>query len=45
MQRFWINITVNQAIGFHTLPFNGHNGPQHENSEMIHDLNEIKNFL
>ena len=33
------------ASGFHALHFNGHNGPQHENCEMIHDLCEIKNFL
>ncbi len=34
-----------QAAGFHTLHFNGHNGPKHEKCQMIHDLNEIKNFL
>lgn len=33
------------ASGFHALHFNGHNGPQHENCQMIHDLNEIKNYL
>ncbi|MGB6153075.1 MAG: YjjG family noncanonical pyrimidine nucleotidase [Pricia sp.] len=33
------------ASGFNVLHFNGHYGPQHENCEMIHDLNEIKNFL
>lgn len=34
-----------KASGFHTLHFNGHNGPKHENCETIHDLNEIKSFL
>jgi putative hydrolase of the HAD superfamily len=34
-----------KAVGFHTLHFNGHNGPLHNESEMIHDLSEIKSLL
>ena len=34
-----------QAVGFHTLHFNGHNEPTHDISQMIHDLSEIKNLL
>ena len=33
------------ASGFHAIHFNGHHGPSHEKCEMIHDLNEIKNYL
>lgn len=34
-----------RAVGLHTLHFNVHNDPQHEFSEMIHDLGEIKSLL
>jgi len=34
-----------KAVGFHTLHFNGHNEPQHDLSQMIHDLSEIKTLL
>ncbi|WP_394747246.1 YjjG family noncanonical pyrimidine nucleotidase [Spongiimicrobium salis] len=34
-----------QALGFHTLHFNGHNGPKHEYCHMIHGLDEIKMYL
>lgn len=34
-----------QAMGFHTLHFNGHNGPEHEYCKIIHALHEIKMYL
>ena len=33
------------AVGFHTLHFNGHNGPKHEYCPIIHKLDEIKMYL
>ncbi|HDZ14646.1 hypothetical protein LCGC14_1391080 [marine sediment metagenome] len=33
------------SSGMHAIHFNGHNGPLHENCQMIHDLHEIKSFL
>lgn len=34
-----------KSAGFHTLHFNGHYGPLHNFSNIIHDLGEIKNLL
>ena len=33
------------SFGMHAIHFNGHNGPLHENCQMIHALHEIKTFL
>ncbi|MDO6807118.1 YjjG family noncanonical pyrimidine nucleotidase [Zobellia galactanivorans] len=34
-----------QAVGYHALHFNAHQGPKHDFCEIIDDLHEIKTFL
>ena len=34
-----------QAVGFHTLHFNGHNEPKHQYCPIIYRLDEIKMYL